>query len=154
MSGEGRKRYLSWAVSERRRKLKEMAVAYKGGACLDCGYSKCMAALQFHHRDPKAKKFAFSLAGVTRSWAKLKVELDKCDLVCANCHAERHDAEANVERTNKEAEIRILVPKRVPAVLEHGTRKGYVTHSCRCSDCCKANTEYHRNFRSDRGLSE
>jgi hypothetical protein len=68
-------------------------VAYLGGKCVKCGYDKCVAAMEFHHRDPSMKDFAISGGGVTRSFEAIKVELDKCDLVCANCHREIHDQE-------------------------------------------------------------
>ena len=76
-------------VTERRRKLKEMAIEYKGGKCEKCGYKKCNNALDFHHLDPKEKDFNIG-NGHTRSWDRLKKELDKCILVCANCHREIH----------------------------------------------------------------
>lgn len=67
--------------------MKRRAVEYKGGCCQICGYSKCFAALQFHHRDRATKKFHISLTQKT-SFDSVKEELDKCDLLCANCHAE------------------------------------------------------------------
>lgn len=78
------------AVTKRRRKLKEMSIAYKGGECNNCGYDRSIAALEFHHRDPAEKDFAIGGAGTTRSFEAIKVELDKCDLLCANCHREEH----------------------------------------------------------------
>ena len=78
------------AVTKRRRKLKQMAVQYKGGKCQRCGYDKNIAALDFHHRDPTQKDFGIARNGHTMSWEKMKSELDKCDLVCANCHREIH----------------------------------------------------------------
>lgn len=81
------------AVIKRRRKLKLMAVEYKGGCCSRCGYSKSVAALDFHHRDPSKKDFQISKRGYCLSWDRMKVELDKCDLVCRNCHAEIHEIE-------------------------------------------------------------
>ncbi len=71
-----------------RRELKREAIDYKGGACEACGYHACERALQFHHRDPSEKEF--SLSGVS-SFLKAKPELDKCALLCSNCHAEEHD---------------------------------------------------------------
>ena len=82
------KKCSSEAVTNRRRKLKELSVAYKGGECSKCGYSKCIAALEFHHLHDKS--FGLSLNGFTRSWQKIKLELDKCILLCANCHRENH----------------------------------------------------------------
>ena len=67
-----------------------MAVAYKGGKCVFCGYKKTIAALDFHHVDEKTKDFGLSQRGLTRSWKRIKKELDKCILVCANCHREIH----------------------------------------------------------------
>ena len=80
------------AVQKRRRKLKAMALEYKGGRCEMCGYSRCSEALEFHHEDPEAKEFALGHRGLTRSWEKIKQELDKCQLLCANCHREVHAA--------------------------------------------------------------
>lgn len=78
------------AIQKRRDKLKRMAVAYKGGKCQCCGYNKCTDALEFHHIDPSQKDFGISSKGYTRSWDKNKEELNKCVLVCSNCHREIH----------------------------------------------------------------
>ena len=67
-----------------------MAIEYKGGKCVKCGYNKCNAALDFHHLDPTQKEFNLGSHGHTRSWERMKVELDKCILLCANCHREIH----------------------------------------------------------------
>ena len=83
-----RREYLIKAVSKRRKVLRETAIKYKGGKCIVCGYSKCYEALDFHHL--KGKDFGLSANGMTRSWAKTKAELDKCILVCSNCHREIH----------------------------------------------------------------
>ena len=74
---------------ERQRKTKQLAVDYKSGKCSKCGYNKCIAALEFHHIDSttKDKDYFNSRGGLTQD---LKIELDKCILVCANCHREIH----------------------------------------------------------------
>lgn len=77
-------------VDRRRKKIKEMSVEYLGGKCLKCGYKKCIKALEFHHIEPEHKDFNLSKWGHTRSWERVKAELDKCILVCANCHREIH----------------------------------------------------------------
>jgi len=81
------------AVTRKRRELKTQAVEYKGGCCYRCGYSKSNNALQFHHEDSTVKEFGISSKGTTRAWEIIKTELDKCVLVCANCHAEIHEEE-------------------------------------------------------------
>ena len=78
------------AVQKRREKIKVMAIAYKGNKCQCCGYNKCPQALEFHHIDPSQKDFGLGAKGYTRSWDKNKEELDKCVMVCANCHREIH----------------------------------------------------------------
>lgn len=85
-----RREYLIKAVSKRRKRLKEMALEYKGGKCIACGYDRCASALDFHHIDASGKEFGVSLDGLTRSWERIKAELDKCVLLCANCHREIH----------------------------------------------------------------
>jgi len=82
--------YIIKAVSKRRRKIKGQAIEYKGGKCYFCGYKKFVGALEFHHLDEKKKDFGLSIKGLTRSWAKTRNEIDKCILVCANCHRELH----------------------------------------------------------------
>ncbi len=71
----------------RRAEKKKRAVEYKGGKCQKCGYNKCIRALEFHHRDRSTKSFEIG-QDLCRSWVLLKAELDKCDLLCSNCHAE------------------------------------------------------------------
>lgn len=85
------KKCASESVVRRRRLVKEKAIAYKGGKCSICGYNKCNRALAFHHLDPETKDFSISHKGISRSWEKIKQELDKCILVCHNCHSELHE---------------------------------------------------------------
>lgn len=85
-----RAQYNIQAVAKRRRKIKVMAIEYKGGKCCVCGYDKYVGALDFHHLDEKSKNFDLSTKGLTRSWDRTKTEVDKCILVCANCHREIH----------------------------------------------------------------
>jgi transposase len=82
-------------VSRRRRAMKVTLVAEAGGSCSLCGYDRCTAALHFHHVDPTTKRFHLSMQGVTRSLARARAEMEKCVLLCANCHAE---VEAGITR--------------------------------------------------------
>ena len=72
-----------------------MAIEYKGGKCENCGYDNCRKAFEFHHIDPTTKEFTIS-AGHTRSWDRMKKEIDKCVLLCANCHREVHAGILNI----------------------------------------------------------
>jgi hypothetical protein len=78
-------------VTNWRKRTKLKALEYKGGKCVACGYSRCMRALKFHHLDPDEKEFGISRKGNTRAWEKIRAELDKCLLVCGNCHDEIHE---------------------------------------------------------------
>lgn len=69
--------------------MKEKAVEYKGGCCQVCGYDRCIRALDFHHIDSSKKDFTIS-SNCNKSWERIKIEIDKCILVCSNCHREIH----------------------------------------------------------------
>ena len=58
--------------------------------------NKSIRALQFHHLDPTQKDFGIS--GTTKSFEKLKPELDKCVLLCANCHGEVHEGLLDINK--------------------------------------------------------
>lgn len=85
-------RLKSWSRygRKRRRQRKRDLVAVFGGACIDCGYARAIAALEFHHRDASTKDFPIARFG--GSIVKLMAEAAKCDLLCANCHRRRHGA--------------------------------------------------------------
>lgn len=77
--------------AERWRQRKIKAVEYKGGECLDCNNKYPMAVYEFHHLDPNEKEFAWNKMRLV-SDDKLYNELDKCVLLCANCHRIRHSS--------------------------------------------------------------
>lgn len=79
-------------VQQWRKNKKLKAIEYKGGKCEICGYNKCNAALDFHHLDRNTKEF--EIGNNTYSWERNVKELDKCILVCANCHREIEFGEA------------------------------------------------------------
>ena len=82
--------------------MKEVLVAEAGGACAICGYSRCLAALEFHHLDRAEKRFAVGGRGITRSMAEARAEVRKCALLCANCHAEVEAGFAEAPRVGLE----------------------------------------------------
>lgn len=86
------------AVQKRREKLKQILVEYKGGKCEICGYDKCLGALEFHHISPSEKNFEIGYKGYTRGIEECKKEVDKCILVCANCHREIHEGLIDINR--------------------------------------------------------
>lgn len=84
-------------------RLKEKLVEYKGGKCERCGYNKCITALEFHHLDPNEKEFGVGNFEVL-SFDKCKKEVDKCILVCSNCHREIHYEEYLKKQQEEEKE--------------------------------------------------
>lgn len=72
---------------ERLRQNKRDFVAYKGGCCERCGYSRPVG-LAFHHFDPSVKEFGFNAS--PKITDRIKAELDKCYLLCSRCHLEVH----------------------------------------------------------------
>lgn len=93
--GHNKTRCNSCVVNARRSTFKAKCIKYKGGKCEVCGYSKCNRALSFHHINPENKKFAIGGAH-SRRWNEVIKELDKCLLLCANCHMELHDEPEHV----------------------------------------------------------
>jgi len=67
---------------------KQKLLKFKKNGCMVCGYNKCSRALEFHHLDPSKKEH--TIANI-RSKDTLTTELDKCVLLCSNCHQEVHD---------------------------------------------------------------
>jgi hypothetical protein len=69
--------------------LKLTIIKALGGKCKSCGYHKNYAAFDLHHIDPKTKESS-------RDWrnAKILTRLEKYELLCRNCHAEKHYLQA------------------------------------------------------------
>lgn len=80
-----------------RKKIKLMAINLMGGKCKLCNYNNCFSALEFHQLDPSKKEFSIGNDGQIRSWDRIKNELQKCVLLCSNCHKEVH---AGIKKIN------------------------------------------------------
>ena len=88
--------YHSQTLRGLRRKIRLVELA--GGSCSRCGYHKNLAALQFHHISRSQKKFPLDLRRLSNSsWNRILEESQKCLLLCANCHAEVHHPELNID---------------------------------------------------------
>jgi len=77
------------------REFKLACLAYYGSnSCSRCGYDKCLRSLHFHHKDRKSK--TMNVSGMCKALPLIKSvtdEIDKCDLLCSNCH---YEIEANI----------------------------------------------------------
>ena len=81
---------LNFLVRRRIRGRKIKCIQYLGGKCIRCGYCLSPRALTFHHRDRDQKEFSISQIK-DRRWELIQAELDKCDLLCFNCHMEEEE---------------------------------------------------------------
>lgn len=86
---ETNKDYVREKQREKKRQRKCEAIEYLGGKCADCGNIYHQAVYEFHHTDPSTKGRDPSKL-LQLSWERIKAELDKCVLLCANCHRMRH----------------------------------------------------------------
>ena len=78
---------------ERRYEKKIRAIEYKGGMCEHCKQIfEYARTYDFHHPDPTQKDVSLGSGSdiFKRSWEKIKPEIDKCILLCANCHRVEH----------------------------------------------------------------
>ena len=95
---ESVRRYQMRNPEKNKQSKKQMYMGYKAtlhelkiNGCAICGYSKCDAALDFHHVNSKDKKFCIIAANITKK--NLTDEVQKCILLCKNCHYEIHTEE-------------------------------------------------------------
>ena len=70
------------------RELKIKALDYNGTSCVLCGETGCPDILDFHHLNPETKVFGISHYRLFNE--EFRKELDKCVVLCGNCHAEVH----------------------------------------------------------------
>jgi hypothetical protein len=73
---------------QRVKSRKQFLVELLGGRCSKCGYSKCLAALEFHHPDENKEN---DVSAILQCFETAKTEALRCILLCANCHREEHE---------------------------------------------------------------
>ena len=94
--------------------FKVKAIEYLGGKCQVCGYNKCIASLDFHHRNPKLKNKNIKDIS-NNTWKTVQNELDKCILLCCNCHRELHWEKSHGQEFRREVDeyLSTYVPRKV-----------------------------------------
>lgn len=120
-------------------------IEYKGGKCEICGYDKNLSALEFHHIDPSEKEFQLDSRHLSNtSIEKLKSEINKCMLLCANCHREIHHPQLSKSIVNESVKeikgnkIKVLATKRRQAICKFcGKSYDYVKGKLYCSKECR-----------------
>jgi hypothetical protein len=127
---------ISWKVVRQRGRTKKNNLIQNNGGCLDCGYNKNSAAISFHHLDPSEKLFNINVNRFSNiNDDKLDQELEKCEMLCMNCHMERESP--NLEFDNprvKHFSTTTGLQRKIKLINEFG--KG-------CIKC-----GYNKNYRS------
>jgi hypothetical protein len=72
---------------------KDLIKMAKDVPCMDCGIRYPAYVMDFDHRDPTIKVGNLSKMWQTYSLDEIKIEIEKCDIVCSNCHRERTHGE-------------------------------------------------------------
>jgi 5-methylcytosine-specific restriction endonuclease McrA len=117
------------AEAQRRKRRREVAIAMLGGKCVQCGATE---RLEFDHIDPSTKT---ATIGQLVSRSTFWVEIEKCQLLCYDCHKKKTGAEAK---------------KKAHALRKHGTWGMYDRGGCRCDKCKAVYNEYRKEWRKRR----
>jgi len=74
--------------NNKRAQIRDWLRGYKNVPCADCGNKYPPTCMDFDHRDPSQKEFNLGSEAIREMYSleKLQAEIDKCDIVCANCH--------------------------------------------------------------------
>lgn len=132
---------------QRQRKRALIIIYLTDHPCVDCGESD-PAVLDFDHvRGTKSFGIGQAASGSHRSWKKILIEIEKCDIRCANCHRRRHAIENNWYDFPDNILDDYISPKSGEETW-HGTKNGYAYHKCRCSLCTEAQRVYQADYKS------
>lgn len=119
-------------------------IELKGGKCEICGYSKNISALDFHHINPDEKSFQLDARHLSNTNKESIIEeVNKCILVCANCHREIHNPyfdKENIGKIINETKSRhaSVLSKKKKHVCKHcGKEFEYTTGKIYCSKECR-----------------
>ena len=123
------------------RKLKVIEIM--GGKCFLCNYKKNVAALELHHLDPVQKDYQWTQLRQMK-WETIMEEIQKCQLLCANCHREQHYPE-ETDFTVKNFDEQALVNRELisSGACPHCNKPVYGTRYCSvtCSGLSKRKTK-------------
>lgn len=88
-----------YAYQKTRAEQRKLAIInLKGGCCTFCGYKKNYSALTLHHVDPSQKGFGIDSRKISNTkWETILKEVEKCILLCHNCHMELHHPQCTMD---------------------------------------------------------
>lgn len=122
--------YESECVIRAQKRKKQFAIDQFGGKCIICGYDRCINALEFHHTDGKDKSPSYVIG--RWSWNRARKELDKCILVCANCHREIHYEKKDISLIKKE-----IIWIKIECAYCHNIFETRNNNQIYCSNACR-----------------
>lgn len=115
---------------ERYNKQKQQLIEMLGGVCVRC---KSTNRLEVDHIDYKTKSFDPLTSLGSRSLSSITTELEKCQLLCRDCHVQK-----SIEEQGRNTRH------------DHGTFAAYRHGKCRCSLCREANKLNTQKYRDKR----
>lgn len=86
---ENRTKINEYMKKRRKRSKDKLFTIKKNSKCVRCGFDDARA-LQFHHINPSDKLFAIGACYTDYKWDTIQKEIDKCEVLCANCHSIEH----------------------------------------------------------------
>lgn len=113
------------AVKRWRVSVKKKLILIMGESCQICGYNRCDAALEFHHIDPRKKDVSWgTIRSQIKSLETILKELQKCVMLCSNCHKEIHYGDLELPK-----HVKLLSDNDVREIL-NGTHKKIPRDKC------------------------
>lgn len=114
------KEYMRKYMAKRYKDIMSSIHDHLGGICVECGVD---SQLHIDHIDPTTKKFTIGRTASSKNKKELWEEVDKCQLLCVECHKNKHEA-------------------------AHGKRSMY-NKGCRCVDCIAATRLHSREYKRE-----
>ncbi len=105
--------YMKEYTLRRYHKLRDKFISTLGGKCVKCGSD---SQLEFDHIDPTTKLFTIA-KGMTKNKKCVEAEVEKCQLLCIDCHIKKSMLEKGLEDA------------------KHGSHTMYSRYKCRCNIC-------------------
>jgi hypothetical protein len=130
---------------KKRFNFKIKALDYKGNSCKSCGYNKDITALEFHHKNPTEKEILPAKL-YYKPWDYAKQELDKCIVLCCNCHREEHYRIHQKNKLEKEFSVNLT------SSFSNSILTGKNTGQKSCRNCDIVLTDDNRAAGSHSGL--
>lgn len=86
---ENREKHLALVYrtrGQRRQRNRDYVNAIKARPCTDCGVSYPSVCMDFDHISDDKENVISQLVHIGSSLKRIQGEIDKCEVVCANCH--------------------------------------------------------------------